>query len=45
MEIVAPNISNFIISIRDVGYSLEIAIADIIDNSIKGAKQKVEINF
>ena len=45
MEIVAPNISNFIISIRDVGYSLEIAIADIIDNSISAKAKKVEINF
>ncbi|HVS91372.1 MAG TPA: ATP-binding protein [Mucilaginibacter sp.] len=33
-EIVNPNISNFISSLRDIGYSFEVAVADLIDNSI-----------
>lgn len=33
-EIVNPNIRNFIQSLRDIGYSFEIAVADLIDNSI-----------
>lgn len=33
-EIIRPNVSNFIKSLRDVGYTFEIAVADIIDNSI-----------
>ncbi len=33
-EIVNPNVSNFIKSIRDIGYSFEVAVADLLDNSI-----------
>jgi len=33
-EKVQPNVANFIKSIRDVGYTFDVAIADIIDNSI-----------
>jgi len=33
-EIVNPNVGNFIESIRDIGYSFEVAAADLIDNSI-----------
>lgn len=45
MEIVTPNVTNFIASIRDIGYSLEIAIADIIDNSIAANSNFVKISF
>lgn len=45
MEIVAPNVANFITSIRDVGYNLEIAVADIIDNSITAKAKKIEISI
>ena len=33
-EITDPNVSNSVKSYRDIGYTFEIAIADIIDNSI-----------
>jgi len=33
-EIIRPNVSNFVKSLRDVGYTFEIAVADIIDNSV-----------
>jgi DNA mismatch repair ATPase MutL len=42
-EQVDPNISNFIKSLRDVGYSYEIAVADIIDNSITATATKIKI--
>lgn len=42
-EIVNPNIANFIKSIRDVGYSFEIAVADIIDNSIAAKAKNIDI--
>lgn len=42
-EQVNPNISNFIKSLRDVGYSYEIAVADIIDNSITSKAVKIRI--
>ena len=42
-EKVKPNISNFIKSLRDVGYSYEIAVADIIDNSISARASKIKI--
>lgn len=45
MEIITPNVTNFITSIRDIGYSFEIAIADIIDNSIAAKAKEVKINF
>lgn len=42
-EVVSPNISNFIQSIRDVGYSFEVAVADIIDNSIAADSKNIDI--
>jgi hypothetical protein len=33
-EVVNPNVGNFIESIRDIGYSFEVAVADLIDNSL-----------
>jgi hypothetical protein len=44
-EIVNPNIGDFIYSLRSVGYSFEIAAADLIDNSITAGASKVKINF
>ncbi len=32
--LVRPNVGNFVNSLRDMGYSFDIAVADIIDNSI-----------
>ena len=40
---VLPNIGNFILSLRDIGYSLNTAIADIIDNSITAFAKNIKI--
>ncbi len=45
MEIIAPNIKNFIKALRDIGYNFEIAVADIIDNSITANSDIIEISF
>lgn len=42
-ELVNPNIKNFIKSFRDVGYTFEIAVADILDNSISAHATEVKI--
>ena len=42
-EIVNPNISNFIKSLRDIGYSFEIAVADLLDNSITAKATSINI--
>ena len=42
-EIVNPNVSNFIKSLRDIGYTFEIAVADILDNSITANASYIEI--
>ncbi|WP_214767296.1 MULTISPECIES: ATP-binding protein [unclassified Exiguobacterium] len=42
-EIVKPNLSNFIKSLRDFGYNFQIALADIIDNSIAAESKNILI--
>jgi hypothetical protein len=42
-ELVNPNIKNFIKSLRDVGYTFEIAVADVLDNSISAHATEVKI--
>ncbi|MFC3199885.1 ATP-binding protein [Parapedobacter deserti] len=42
-ETVNPNVGNFIDSLREIGYSPEIAIADLIDNSISAGATSIEI--
>lgn len=42
-EVVKPNLKNFIKSLRDVGYTFPIALADIIDNSIAAGAKNVMI--
>ena len=42
-EIINPNISNFIKSLRDIGYTFEIAVADILDNSITANATEIKI--
>lgn len=42
-EIVKPNLKNFIKSLRDVGYNFQIALADIIDNSIAAGSKNILI--
>lgn len=41
-EILAPKASVLIESLRDIGYSLQTAIADIIDNSITAGSRNIE---
>lgn len=43
-EVVDPNIRNFIKSLRDVGYTFEIAVADILDNSISAQATNIDIH-
>ncbi|MEE4355152.1 MAG: ATP-binding protein, partial [Desulfococcaceae bacterium] len=43
-EVVSPNIKNFIKSLRDIGYSFEVAVADLIDNSITARASHVKIH-
>lgn len=43
IDIVKPNIKNFIKSLRDIGYSFEVAVADIIDNSITAKSKNIKI--
>lgn len=42
-EIVAPHASVLIESMRDIGYSLQTAVADIIDNSITAGATSIEL--
>jgi len=42
-DLVKPNLKNFIKSLRDVGYTFEIAVADILDNSISASAAEVKI--
>ncbi|WP_429378368.1 ATP-binding protein [Mucilaginibacter sp. UYCu711] len=42
-ELVNPNVGNFIESIRDIGYSFEVAVADLIDNSLTAGCSDLQI--
>jgi len=42
-EIISPNVQNFVDSLRDIGYSFEVAVADLIDNSITAGADNVKI--
>lgn len=42
-ETVNPNVGNFIDSLREIGYSPEVAVSDLIDNSISADATSVEI--
>ncbi|WP_203340236.1 ATP-binding protein [Planococcus beijingensis] len=42
-EVIEPNVSNFVNSLRDMGYTFPIAIADIIDNSITANAKNIDI--
>lgn len=43
MEVIKPNLSNFVKSLRDIGYTFEIAVADILDNSISANASNIKI--
>ena len=40
---VAPDVSQFLESMRDIGYTIETALADIVDNSISAGANKIDI--
>ena len=42
-EIVDPFIGNFVKSLRDIGYTFEVAVADILDNSIAAKADTIKI--
>jgi hypothetical protein len=42
---VPPNAENLINSLRSMGYQLETALADVIDNSIAASSTEIDINF
>ncbi len=44
-QIVNPYVGNFIKSLRDIGYNFEIAVADILDNSITANSDTVKIHI
>ncbi|WPU92493.1 ATP-binding protein [Mucilaginibacter sabulilitoris] len=44
-ELVNPNVGNFIESIRDIGYSFEVAVADLIDNSLTAGCNDLQITM
>ena len=43
-EVVSPHLGNFVNSIRDIGYSTEVAVADILDNCIAAKAKNVKIH-
>ena len=43
-EVVNPHIGNFVKSLRDVGYTFEIAVADVLDNSITANATEIKIH-
>ena len=43
-EIINPKASSIVSSLRSIGYSIETAIADLIDNSITAQAKTIEIN-
>jgi hypothetical protein len=40
-----PNVSSLVKSLRDIGYTLDVAVADIIDNSISANANNIDIIF
>lgn len=44
-HVVNPRASSMVEALRDIGYSLESAVADIIDNSISAVATRIDIRF
>lgn len=44
-DIVEPKASSMVEALRDIGYSLESAVADVIDNSISASATRIDIRF
>ncbi len=38
-----PNVGNFVKSLRDIGYTFEVAVADVLDNSISAGADHIQI--
>lgn len=38
-----PNVGNFVKSLRDIGYTFEVAVADVLDNSISAGSNHIQI--
>lgn len=45
LTVVDPNASSMVEALRDIGYSLESAVADVIDNSISASATRIDIRF
>jgi len=43
VEKIRPNVGNFIESLREIGYSTEVAVADLLDNSSNGTHRRYGI--
>ena len=43
VEDTPPHVSSFIKSLRDIGYTFEIAVADVLDNSITANAENIKI--
>jgi hypothetical protein len=43
VEIVNPVVGNFVKSLRDIGYTFDVAVADVIDNSITAQAKNIKI--
>lgn len=43
-QVVQPVVSNFIKSLRDIGYTFEVAVADVLDNSITAKAKNIQIS-
>ncbi len=41
---IPPNVGNFVKSLRDIGYTLDVAVADILDNSISANAKHIQIH-
>lgn len=42
-EVVNPIVGNFVKSLRDIGYSFEVAVADVLDNSVTASAENINI--
>ena len=43
LDVVNPNVGNLVNSLRDIGYTFELALADILDNSISAKARHIQI--
>ena len=41
---IPPNVGNFVKSLRDIGYTFEVAVADVLDNSVSANAKHIQIH-